>query len=157
MLENAIRAARLDLDFYNTVEEDASFTGQAALLVAIVSALTAIGFSVARDTPFLRGVIVAVIGGLLAWVVWAGITAFIGKALGGTTDFGEMLRVLGYAQAPLALGLIPFLGFVSLVWALVCGVVAIREANDFTTGKAIGTAVLGWLVFGVATWFLPLI
>jgi hypothetical protein len=28
---------------------------------------------------------------------------------------------------------------------LVCGVVAVRQALDFTTGKAIGTVILGWL------------
>ncbi len=32
---------------------------------------------------------------------------------------------------------------------LVCGVVAIRQALDFTTGKAIGTVLLGWLVMMV--------
>jgi len=35
------------------------------------------------------------------------------------------------------------------IWLLVTGIVAIRQALDFGTGKAILTAVLGWL-FAIA-------
>jgi hypothetical protein len=48
------------------------------------------------------------------------------------------------------LGIIPFLGglinWVVMVWMLVCGVIAIRQALDFDTAKAILTALIGWLV-----------
>jgi hypothetical protein len=49
----------------------------------------------------------------------------------------------------------PFLGplitFVVMVWMLVCGVIAIRQALDFDTGKAILTALIGWLVLLIPT------
>ena len=48
------------------------------------------------------------------------------------------------------LGWIPILGalisLVVFIWTLVTTVVAIRQALDFTTGRAIGTAVIAWLV-----------
>ena len=80
-------------------------------------------------------------------------TLFIGtKVFDGTADMGEMLRALGFAQAVGVLkvfGIVPGLGvmvsFLAGIWMLVCGVVAIRQALDFTTGKAIGTVLLGWL------------
>ena len=31
-------------------------------------------------------------------------------------------------------------------WLLVTGIVAIRQALDFTTGKAILTAIIGWVI-----------
>jgi hypothetical protein len=156
MIENALRAARLDLAFYNTVETDRSFTGQAALLVLIVSALSGVGVGLTPGTPFVRSIIITTIGGVIAWVVWAALTAWIGNSFfGGTTDFGEMLRVLGYAQAPRAIGVLPFIGWIGFVWALVASVVAIREGQDFTTGKAIATAVVGWLALVVVSWFIP--
>lgn len=156
MIENAIRAAKLDLDFYNTVEADESFNGQAALLVLIVSLLSGIGVGLTAGTPFLRSIIITTIGGLIAWVVWAALTAWIGTSFfGGTTNFGEMLRVLGYAQAPRALGVLPFIGWIGFVWALVASVVAIREGHDFTTAKAVATALLGWIALIVVSWFLP--
>ena len=47
------------------------------------------------------------------------------------------------------------------LWMVVCGVVAIRQALDFTTGRAIGTfgsaALLLWLiVWGLSVVPLPL-
>jgi hypothetical protein len=49
----------------------------------------------------------------------------------------------------LVLGIIPGLGWilgsVVAIWVLITGIVAIRQALDFSTGKAIVTALLGWL------------
>jgi hypothetical protein len=150
MLTNAIRAARLDVDFYNTVENDASFTQQAGMLVALVGLLTGLGNSFVLKGFFLP-IIWGVIGALIGWVVWSFITDFVGRTFfGGESDLGQMMRVLGYAQAPLALGIIPFLSFIGVVWALVAAVVAIREGQDFTTGKAIGTVIIGWIAYAVA-------
>ncbi len=99
----------------------------------------------------------AVLGSLLGWLVWAGITYLIGdKILGGTATWGELLRTLGFAQSPgilAVLGLIPLLGgivrLVLAVWVLIAGVIAIRQALDFSTGKAIATAVIGWLAIAI--------
>jgi hypothetical protein len=47
------------------------------------------------------------------------------------------------------LGVIPGVGglirLVVAVWLLIAGVIAIRQALDFSTGKAVLTAVLGWI------------
>ncbi len=91
---------------------------------------------------------------MLGWLLWAGITYLIGdKLLGGTATWGELLRTLGDAQSPgvlLVIGFVPFFGaIVALIvpfWLLVTGIVAIRQALDFSTGKAVLTAVLGWVV-----------
>jgi hypothetical protein len=54
------------------------------------------------------------------------------------------------------LGIIPVLGgivrFGVAIWVLIAGIIAIRQALDVSTGKAILTAVLGWLVI-----ILPLV
>jgi hypothetical protein len=57
-----------------------------------------------------------------------------------------------------ALGLlsfIPILGglaeFIGGIWALAAGIVAIRQGLDFTTGKAIVTAIVGWLIWLVVS------
>jgi hypothetical protein len=67
-----------------------------------------------------------------------------------------MLRTLGFAQSPgviAILGIIPFLGglvvFAVAIWQLVTAVVAIRQALDFDTGKAIATAVIAWIIVWV--------
>lgn len=142
-------AALLDNATYEEVEADTTATGQAAVVVVLGAIASGIGM--AGGGP--GGIIAGVLGSLIGWVLWAGITYLIGdKVLGGTASWGELLRTLGFAQAPrvlAVLGLIPGLRWIVAaaisVWLLITGIVAIRQALDFSTGKAIATAILGWL------------
>jgi hypothetical protein len=143
-------AALLNNDTYEEVEADQTATGQAAGVVALVAVAQAIGGAGEGGSGILAGAISA----LLGWLLWAGITYLIGaKLLGGTATWGELLRTLGFAQTPgvlYVLGFIPVLGgiirFAVAIWVLITGIIAIRQALDVGTGKAILTAVLGWLV-----------
>jgi hypothetical protein len=143
-------AALLHIDTYEEVEADHTATGQAAGVVALVAIAQAIGG--AGEGGF--GIFAGVISALLGWLLWAGITYLIGaKLFGGRATWGELLRTIGFAQTPgvlYVLGLIPVLGgiirFGVAIWVLIAGIIAIRQALDINTGKAILTAVLGWLV-----------
>ena len=143
-------AAPLHIDTYEEVEADRTATGQAAGVVALVAVAQAIGGAGEGGVGILGGLISA----LLGWLLWAGITYLIGaKLLGGTATWGELLRTLGFAQTPGVLnllGVIPVLGgivrFAVAIWVLIAGIIAIRQALDVDTGKAILTAALGWLV-----------
>ena len=140
----------LDIATYEEVEHDDNLTTQAAIVVLIAALARGVGgFNDGEN-----GIIVGVVAALFSWLVWAGITYLIGsKLLKGTATWGELLRTLGYAQAPAVLlifGFVPVLGnivgAVVGIWLLVTGIVAIRQALDFDTGKAVLTAFLGWLV-----------
>lgn len=156
MLQRMIRAAKLDVDLYETVENDRGYTGEAFLIVALTGLLSGIGLWLGPG-KFWGSIIGGVAGALIGWVIWAFLTNFVGQKLGGTADTGEMLRVLGYASSPMALGVIPWLGLVAAVWTLVAAVVAVRQGLDFTTGKAIGTLILGFIVYVVARGILGFI
>ncbi|MGB5301777.1 MAG: YIP1 family protein [Gemmatimonadota bacterium] len=143
-------AAMLDIATYEEVEHNDNLTTQAAIVVLIAALARGVGgFNNGEN-----GIIVGVVAALFSWLVWAGITYLIGdKLLKGTATWGELLRTLGYAQAPAVLlifGFVPvlgnILGAVVGIWLLVTGIVAIRQALDFDTGKAVLTAFLGWLV-----------
>jgi hypothetical protein len=100
------------------------------------------------------GILAGLLSALLSWLLWGGITYLVGtKLFGGTATWGELLRTIGFAQTPgvlHVLGIIPVLGgvirFAVAFWVLIAGIIAIRQALDVSTGKAILTAVLGWLV-----------
>ena len=142
-------AALFDIPTYEDVEADTSATGQAAIVVVLAAIASGIG-ALGEGAAALVG---ALIGGLLGWAVWAGVTYLIGdKLLGGTATWGELLRTLGFAQAPgllLVLAVVPLIGALVRVvvafWLLATGIVAIRQALDVGTGKAIVAAILGWL------------
>lgn len=183
MLRNMVRAGALDSDFYDLVERDPAFGRQAFFVVVLAAACAgsgawiglgevvgsalwrdirgwlAFGTWVVPDGGGLPFVVVANIAlAVVGWVVWAATTGLIGsRAFGGTTDFGEMLRVLGFAQAPRVIAVVPLLGPVAAVWTLVASVVAIRQGLDFDTGRAIATAVAGWVVWLILQYLTLLI
>lgn len=158
LVSRAIGAALLNVGTYEAVEADRSATTQAAVVVGVVALCSAIG-AYAGGTNSIIG---AAINAFVAWLLWAGVTNIVGTRLfGGTADWGELLRTLGFAQAPgvlLILGVIPILGgltsfFVS-IWILIAGVIAIRQALDFSTGKAILTALVSAIFVMIAAFVL---
>jgi len=147
--DRMLGAAKLDVPTYEEVEADTEATGQAAVVVAIAAVASAIGGA----SEGVGGAVAGLVAALLGWLVWSGVTYLIGdKLLGGTATWGELLRTIGFAHAPgvlYILGIIPAVGplvrLVVMVWMLVAGIIAIRQALDFSTGKALATAGLGWL------------
>lgn len=158
--DRMIGAATLDIATYEEVEHDETATRQAAVVVGIVALCSAIGSFGGGVGGMLGSLLAAYVG----WAVWSGVAYVIGdKVFGGTATWGELLRTIGFAQTPgvlLVVAIIPILGwivsFVVWIWMMVTGVVAIRQALDFSTGKAVMTAILGLvgyvavgLVFGM--------
>jgi hypothetical protein len=159
MFNRVTRAAMLDVNLYEEVEADTSLNQEALIVVILVSILSGIG-------GFLQGVlngdigaallalVVGVVLGVVSYYIWAYVTYFVGTNLfGGTADAGELLRVLGYASGPRVLGVLGFIpcvgglaGIVGAIWALVAGVIAVREALDFDTTKAVLTVIIGWVI-----------
>jgi hypothetical protein len=151
-------AALFDVATYEEVEADTSATGQAAVVVVLAAVAAAIG-NAFRGGPGIFGGLVA---SLIGWLIWSGITYFVGtRVFKGTATWGELLRTLGFAQAPgvlMVVAIIPVLGqlarFGIWLWMLGTGIVAIRQALDVDTGKAVMTALVGWLAMVLVSWLL---
>jgi hypothetical protein len=151
-------AAMLDIATYEEVEADSKATGQAALVVAIAAVCSAIGAIGHQEFDPLG----TLISTLFGWLVWSGVTYVIGdKMFGGTATWGELLRTLGFAKSPyvlLVFGIIPVFGYLVWVtvaiWTLVAGIIAIRQALDFSTQKALLTALVAWVIEYAVFWAL---
>ena len=158
-----IRAAQLQESLYEEVERDRGASGQAAQVVLIAAAAGAIATLI--SSPSVRGIGAALLSIALAvvgWVIWSYLTYWVGTTFFKTEQTrvtpGEMLRTIGFSHAPGVLRVftfIPVLGaLIALVvgiWQLVAGVIAVRAAMDFDTGRAIATVVVGWLVQFIVT------
>jgi hypothetical protein len=164
MFDRVRRAAMLDTNLFQEVEADTSLNQEALIVVVLVSIAAGIGGFVggliSGDIgPALVALIVAVVLGVVNYYIWSYVTYFVGTRLfEGTADPGEMLRVLGYASGPRVLGLLtfipcvgPLIALVGAIWALVAGVIAVREALDFDTTKAVLTVIIGWVIILVVT------
>jgi hypothetical protein len=148
-----MRASRAEPHLYEEVERDVDATSQAALVVLAVAIASGIG---AIGSDGVGGLVFGVIAAFVGWIVWSFVTYWVGKTLFKTHETrvtpGEMLRTLGFARAPgvlNVLGIIPILGWivwpVTWVWSLILGVIAIRQAMDFTTGRAIATGLVAFI------------
>ena len=159
MINRMVRASMLDVNLYEEVEADPSLNQEALVVVILVSVLSGIGAFLGGVIGgdfggALIGLIVTVALGIVNYYIWAYVTYFVGTNLfNGTADPGELLRTLGYASAPRLLGLLSFIpcvgalaGIVAAIWALIAGVIAVRQALDFDTGKAVITVIIGWVI-----------
>ncbi len=153
LIDRMIGAALLQGDVYEEVEHDEGALWQAALVVVLGAVAAGIGGLLAG--PIVLAVAVA--AGLVGWgayaytAYWVGTNWFKGPQTDST--WGELLRTLGFANAPrllLVVGIVPIvgigLGFIVMLWTLATTIVAIRHALDFDLGSAVVTAVVSWLV-----------
>lgn len=162
MIDRIMRAIRLDWTVFREIAEDQNAMTEAAIIVAVVTFLSGIGTFIGAliadsgfGTAFLGFLSTWLISGiLLGWILWAVLTYFVGTMLfQGKTDIPEMMRVLGYANAPNLLGVFGFIpcvgwliAFIGAILSLIAGVIAVREAMEFDTTKAIITVVVSWVI-----------
>lgn len=181
MINRILGVLRLNVATFEEIEHDESATGQAAIIVAVVAILSAIGgfFGAQTGNAVMRQLeqqlggqgidpsmmdfaAVSPIGGALgaffaafvSWILWSVLTYLIGTNLfKGQATMGEMLRVLGFAQAPRLLGIfsfIPCLGtlivLVAAIWSLVAGFIAVRQGLDIDNTQTAITVIISWLV-----------
>ncbi len=160
-----IRAAKLEVNLYEEVEADSAATSQALIAVIVVSLASGIGTGIAGlgamgGLGFFWGLLIGLAASLAGWLAWAylsyilGTTIFKGPKTSAT--WGELLRTIGFAHSPGVLRIfsfVPFIGgvitFGASIWFLIAGVIGVRQALDFSTGRAIATCIVGWLIYMV--------
>jgi hypothetical protein len=161
--ERMMGAAKLHLPTYEEVEADQTATGQAVAVVVLSSVATGIGSARMEGVD---GMVGGAAGALIGWAFWAWLTYFIGTKILPTpqthANWGELARVLGFAQSPgllRILGVVPVLGplvfLITGIWTLVAVVIAVRQALDYSsTLRAVAVCILGWIVQGILIFFL---
>jgi hypothetical protein len=82
-------------------------------------------------------VILTPIGSLIGWAIFSGLCAFAAnRFFGAQTSFTEIGRIFGFAYVYAPLTVLPCIGLVFNILAIVSNVIGIREATGFDTGKA---------------------
>jgi hypothetical protein len=160
--DRLLAALRLDATVFEEVERDQEAIAQAAAVIFLSSLAQGLGAIDAPSIPALLGGLAGIVAaGFVGWIVTSGLIWVIGvKFMGCTSDYGELLRTLGFASAPkvlLLIGVVPLgvasyaLGFAVTVLSTIAAVLAVRHALDVTTGRAIVVCVIAMVVsFGIA-------
>jgi Yip1 domain len=155
-VDRVIGAIRLDPATYEAVEHDTDATWQAAVVVVVAAIFSGVGSTGGRTRDLLGGVVAS----LVFWALFALFAYLVGAYLlrGPQTSatFGEVLRALGFSYAPslfAILGLIPGIGFLIVfiagIWSLIASVIALRQAFEVSTGRAVAIAVVAFLAMVV--------
>lgn len=166
------RAARLHADTYEEVEADRSAIGQAFIVVLLASVASTAGFWLRLKLghalppgalPLPLQLTLIFLEPLVLWLAGSAFAFMVGASFfrhrETETDYPEVLRTVGFAFTPALLAVFAFVppdpvGFAVLaiarLWTLMACIVAIRQALDFDTLRAVGTfgvsGVMLWLV-----------
>ena len=170
MIEKIMGVFTFKPGIYKEVEDDASFTPTAWMIVAVTAVLSALGSTAASAQSIgarwifgaLFSAVFAVGGFALGTFVisWAGKTFFEADV-----TFEEMVRTLGLAYvwnavsflgiiAAAARGLACITGpitFLAGIAGLVAWFIAAKEALDLEWPQTIGTVIIGWVVMIVVS------
>ena len=169
------RTLLLHADTYEEVEADRHSIRQALVIVALVSLAAGVGgwlpAAFGRPAPARLQIAVVVIEPFVIWLAAGAFAYMVGatffRVRETETDYAEVLRTTGFAFSPGLLLLFdrvsPQLAGVSLVfliawvWILVASVVAVRQALDFTTLRAIGSYGVAFLLMWLVLWGLTVV
>ena len=164
MMDRIMKVFTFKQEVYGEVENDASFTQTAWMIVAVVAFLSQMGANASlvhvEGVSWVLGTISGTIFAVIGFAAGAFIISWAGKNfLNAEVTFEEMVRTLGLAYV---WNIIGFLGIVSMVSSrlacvtgpisfiagiagLVSWFIAAKEALDLEWPQTIGTVVIGWV------------
>ena len=158
-----VRAFLLDRHFYGEVAASPEATGQAFLVVLLVSIATGIG-SLGDGGPGLVPLVMVLV--FVIWITLASLTYIIGATLFAVpatkAGWTPLVRALGFAQAPgilRLLGVVPVTGswiaLLANVPIVVAMIFAVREALSYESYWRAGAVVtigfvIPWVIILVA-------
>jgi hypothetical protein len=159
MINRILGVFKLSASTFEEIEHDTSLTLPAAIIVLLVSVVSGVGnglFNGFIHQNFISGFLGSLIGVLLGWLLWSTVTWLVGtRFFKGEADLGQMLRVIGFAYAPLIFSIIPCVGgLIGIIWAIAAGFIAIRQGLDLDDTKAFFTVVVGALAYILLTGLL---
>lgn len=152
--ERVVGVMRLQATTFEEVEHDANATSQAAIVVLVATIVPLLTWY-DLGTRILVGTIVAA---LFGWLLSSLVLFLIGTRLlpgrNTSASIGELLRTVGFAQAPgifAILAIVPIvgwlIGFLAVIWVLAATVIAVRQALDYDdTLRAVIVCLLAWVV-----------
>lgn len=164
MIDQFIKVFTFNNEVYKEVEDDASFTQTAWMIVAAVAFLSQLGANAALIHTERGGWVLGTIGGTIFAVLGFAVGCFVISWAGKTffdadVTFEEMVRTLGLAYVWNIIGFLGIIGLISPglmcvtgpiagiagIAGLVSWFIAAKEALDLEWTQTIGTVVIGWI------------
>ena len=152
---------------YAEVEQDASFTQTAWILVAVVAFLNQVGSFASGDIlGWLIGAVVGTIFAVIGFAVGALVISWVGRSVfKADVTFEELVRTLGLAYVWQVVGVIGIISafsvalscvlapimIIATVLMIIAWFMAAKEALDLEWVQTIVTVILGWIALFIIT------
>jgi hypothetical protein len=166
LIERLRRLAMLDTSVFDEVRTDQAATLPALLVVIGSTFLFGLGgwlWYITQDFHpdsaefFLKSAIIGTIIAVILWGVWVAITyVMLTQIFRARADVNELVRVMGFAVAPLALGLFMFIPALDFAIALVAVAlmfgttfIAVQTASDASPGRALVANAAGFAIWAL--------
>jgi hypothetical protein len=170
LMQRVRRLSSLDTSVFDELRSDRTATIPAIVVAAASIFLFALGgwlwwvLNGPDDYRYLDGsevmvksVIFGTILGMVFWAAWIGVTyVLLGQVFRARVELNELIRVMGFAAAPLSLGLLMFLpeiefGVALAAVALFFGatVIAVMSVTDAPAGRVLAATAGGFLLWAV--------
>jgi len=132
---------------FREIRDDKNAMSQAIAVLYIAAIIGSIWMILQTFGFALIGILIGV---PIGWVIFTGILHIISMLFGGKSSFEGYLKTTAFAQIPTALGVIPILGsFVGGIWCLALVVMATKEAQELTLGKAVLVVLIPLLLLAI--------
>jgi hypothetical protein len=90
------------------------------------------------------GVLVGGIIGVFIDGLWLHLWVYL---VGGRNGVGQTIKAVMYGSTPsYLLGWIPIVNTIALIWALIVGIIGVRQLHELSTGKAVLAVILAILI-----------
>lgn len=140
------RVLKLEDPVFGEIADDEKSTIQAV----VVTAIAAIIGNLTAEGNFLGNILAGLIVAPIGLFIWTGILFVVGKMFGGQGTYSQLLRPIGYAGAPFALGIVPVIGGIAgLVYSAIIQVRAVMSVNKVGQGSAVATVIIPMAVLVV--------
>jgi hypothetical protein len=169
LIQRVRRLVTLDTSVFDEVKGDPGSTIPAVIVAVVSTLLFGLGGWLwwAFNGPdgayydssdiLLKSFILGSILSLVLWAVWVGITyVMLGQVFRARVDVQELVRVMGFATIPLALGLVMFIpvldfgiGLTAIAMTLGLTVIAVQSATDASAGKVLVATTAGFAVWAI--------
>jgi hypothetical protein len=166
------RLAMLDTSVFDELRMDRTATLPAVLVAAVSIFLFGVGgwlwwlfnaydgseeANLGSSDILLESTILGSIFAILFWAAWVGITyVMLSQVFRARVDITDLIRVMGFAAAPLALGVLLFIPYISFgvglaAVALMFGttVIAVQAVTDAQAGRVLAAVGAGFLLWAV--------
>ncbi len=167
LMQKLRRLAMLDTTVFDEVKGDASATIPALVVAVLATVLAGLGgwfWWLFTDhltdykgggTIFFQTVVLGSILSVALWFVWVGVTyVMLQQIFRARADLQEMIRVMGFAAAPMALVVLVFipvlgwgLGLGALALLFGTNVLAVQSVTDAPAGRVLVSNAAGFAVW----------